>query len=238
MLNIESDSLQTQTVSRQHICSIVINRIMLYRFVGQNTQCIATEFCHVELNTVRRHLNYIIKRWLPLVVMWTITSIQVQFNGFHTSSLVNTGASSSSSSNTATAVTCPDVDATLDLHTSSCYESLLTPLSNSEATSPVIGLPGPFFTLIHGVALFSLSTTILVTCSLLVFLCACRKERRHQQKKQKHFKDSDTSQPTATDPRRDDAPSAGHGRSPLSTSVKDNYSKDADRVTASERAAR
>lgn len=44
---------------------------------------------------------------------------------------------------------------------------------------PVIGLPGPMFTVIHGAALFSLTTTIVISVVLLVWLCACRKTVEH-----------------------------------------------------------
>lgn len=170
---------------------------------------------------------------------WTVASTAVQFNGFRTSSFVL--ANASSSSNTTKPATCPDANGTLRLHTSSCYESSSTPSSASEAGAdavfPMLDLPGPLFTLIHGVALFSLSITVLVTCSLLVFLCACRKKHSHH-RQQKHLKDMNAFRSTAAVPGRHGASSAGWGRSPRSTSMEDSHRNDADRMTSSETAAR
>jgi hypothetical protein len=47
---------------------------------------------------------------------------------------------------------------------------------------PVVGLPGPIFTVLHSIALCGLSTSIVVSISLLVYLCTCRrKEKAHKQ---------------------------------------------------------
>jgi hypothetical protein len=43
---------------------------------------------------------------------------------------------------------------------------------------PVVGLPGPTFMIIHSSALFSITSSVLVSASLLVFLCACRGKQR------------------------------------------------------------
>jgi hypothetical protein len=51
----------------------------------------------------------------------------------------------------------------------------LTTLSSASSDTvnlPLIGLPGPLFTIIHGLALLSLLTTVLVSIFLLVFLCS------------------------------------------------------------------
>ena len=56
---------------------------------------------------------------------------------------------------------------------------------------PVIGLPGPTFIVIHGVALFSLTTTVLISISLIVYMCAFRKSIDH------HHHQSDQSQQSA-----------------------------------------
>lgn len=49
----------------------------------------------------------------------------------------------------------------------------------NDSVLPVIGLPGPMFTVIHSAALFSLTTTIVISVALLVWLCACRKATEH-----------------------------------------------------------
>ena len=51
-------------------------------------------------------------------------------------------------------------------------------LSLGNGFVPVIGLPGPLFTVIHATALASLSVTTLVSCCLLVNLFRCRTPMR------------------------------------------------------------
>jgi hypothetical protein len=43
---------------------------------------------------------------------------------------------------------------------------------------PVVGLPGPVFTILHSSALCSISTSIVVSVLLLIFLCACRRKQK------------------------------------------------------------
>jgi hypothetical protein len=49
---------------------------------------------------------------------------------------------------------------------------------------PVVGLPGPIFTIIHSVALCGLSTSILVSVSLLIYLCTCRRKEKARKRQQ------------------------------------------------------
>jgi hypothetical protein len=54
----------------------------------------------------------------------------------------------------------------------------------SEFVLPVVGLPGPMFTVIHVVALCSLSVTVLISSSLLVYLCVTSNRNRDRRFKQ------------------------------------------------------
>lgn len=68
---------------------------------------------------------------------------------------------------------------------------------------PVVGLNTPFFSIVHGVALGSLATTVLVSFSLLVYLFTYGRRRKvRQQMKEMH---AATSQP------RRNRPPAGSG---------------------------
>ena len=42
---------------------------------------------------------------------------------------------------------------------------------------PVVGLPGPTFMIIHTSALISISSSVLVSTSLLIYLCTCSRRR-------------------------------------------------------------
>jgi len=48
-------------------------------------------------------------------------------------------------------------------------------VEDSAQELPVIGLPGPLFTVIHAAALFSLSTTVIVSSTLIIYLCVFQK---------------------------------------------------------------
>jgi hypothetical protein len=77
-------------------------------------------------------------------------------------------------------------DTTDDHSTSGTFSTLTPPFDSDYIEIPVVGLPGPVFTLIHSAALTGLSTSILVSISLLVYLCSCRrsqKKRKQQQPK-------------------------------------------------------
>lgn len=66
-----------------------------------------------------------------------------------------------------------------------------SPLLDSDYMEvPVVGLPGPAFTAIHSSALFSISTSVLVSISLLVFLCTCRRRRRQKMGKQQQSEET------------------------------------------------
>jgi hypothetical protein len=49
---------------------------------------------------------------------------------------------------------------------------------------PVVGLPGSDFTIIHSSALFSISTSVFVSTSLLIFLCSCGRKWGLQKQQQ------------------------------------------------------
>ena len=61
-------------------------------------------------------------------------------------------------------------------HTLHQSTPLISALSTSDTENEVvlIGWPGPMFYAIHGVALCCLSTTILISLCLLIFVCLCR----------------------------------------------------------------
>jgi hypothetical protein len=87
-----------------------------------------------------------------------------------------------------------------DPPTSGTLSPLSQPSDSDYIEIPVVGLPGEVFTIIHGAALFSISTSILVSISLLIVLCACRKKKKRHRNLQSE--DPRTSQSTLNGPSR------------------------------------